>query len=53
MNSKETYLTHTRNELVKSAELIDNAITNLKPQSDNQSTIINNGKSDQSKETTN
>lgn len=30
INSKEAYLNHTRNELVKSAQLIDNAIKNLK-----------------------
>lgn len=30
INSKEAYLNHTTNELVKSAQLIDNAIKNLK-----------------------
>ncbi|CAM9010545.1 unnamed protein product [Wickerhamomyces anomalus] len=37
INSKEAYLNHTRNELVKSAQLIDNAIKNLKQDDGNKS----------------
>lgn len=37
INSKEAYLNHTRNELVKSAQLIDNAIKNLKQDGGNKS----------------